>query len=100
MQVRIYKPAKNAMQSGRSGQAGHWLLEYAAATPRGRDPLTGWTGADDTLEQVRIPFDTKDAALAFVAEQGWECDDRPDPRARRIKPSSYLDNFRYRAPGA
>ncbi len=36
--VRIYQPAKSAMQSGRTGTA-RWLLEYAPRAAQRRDPL-------------------------------------------------------------
>ena len=33
MPVRIYKPARNAMQSGK-GKSQDWILEFVAAQPR------------------------------------------------------------------
>jgi len=40
MQVRIYQPAKTAMQSGR-GKTQQWLLEFEPARPKGPEPLMG-----------------------------------------------------------
>ena len=37
MRVRIYKPAKNAMQSGRA-KTKRWILEYRAETARIPEP--------------------------------------------------------------
>ena len=68
-QARIYRPAKTAMQSGRR-QTRKWVLEYEPATSRGRDPLMGWTSAADTLNQVRLHFDTIEEARAFADRQG------------------------------
>jgi len=69
MEARLYRPAKNAMQSGRAiGKA--WVMEYAPVAPRTRDPLTGWTSAEDTLGQVKMTFANKESALAFAESRG------------------------------
>jgi hypothetical protein len=36
MRARIYKPARNAMQSGKA-RTKQWLLDYEPETPRGID---------------------------------------------------------------
>jgi NADH dehydrogenase ubiquinone Fe-S protein 4 len=92
-QARIYRPAKTAMQSGRR-QTRKWLLEYEPATGRARDPLMGWTSAADTLNQVRLRFDTIDEAKAFADRQGLAYT-IIEPHAISEKPKSYADNFRY-----
>ena len=69
--ARIISPAKNAMQSGR-GRRRKWLLEYEPATPRAPEPLMGWTSAGDTLNQVRVWFDTLDEAVAFAGRKGLD----------------------------
>ena len=94
MKVKIYKPAKNAMQSGRANSA-NWVLEYELETPRRPEPLMGWTAANDTLNQVRMRFASKDAAIAFAEGEGWEYTVNED-HARKIKPQNYIDNFKYR----
>ena len=60
MKVRIYKPAKTAMQSG-WGKTKEWLLESEPA-PKILDPLMGWTGSRDTMQQVQLQFSTLDEA--------------------------------------
>ena len=55
MQVRIYKPAKTAMQSGQRNTQ-DWLLESEPA-PKEIDPLMGWTSSRDTMQQVRVPIE-------------------------------------------
>jgi ETC complex I subunit conserved region len=92
-QARIYRPAKTAMQSGR-GNTRKWVLEYELATGRGRDPLMGWTTADDTLNQVRLHFDTIEEAQTFADRQGLTYT-VIEPHAISEKPKSYADNFRY-----
>ena len=54
MQVRIYKPAKTAMQSGQRNTK-EWVLETEPA-PKEIDPLMGWTSSRDTMQQVKLQF--------------------------------------------
>ena len=92
-QARIYRPAKTAMQSGRR-KTRKWVLEYEPATGRGRDPLMGWTSADDTLNQIQLHFDSLAEAQAFADRQGLSYV-VIEPHAISEKPKSYADNFRY-----
>ena len=91
--ARIHRPAKSAMQSGR-GQTRKWLLEYEPASRRDPDPLMGWSSARDTLNEVRLNFDTLKEALAFAEKHGLEYT-LIEPHARTAKVKSYADNFRY-----
>ena len=95
MKAKIYKPAKNAMQSGRANST-KWLLEYELETPRRPEPLMGWISSHDTLNQVRIQFDTKEEAVAFAEREGFEYS-LSEPHARKVKPQNYIDNFKYRS---
>lgn len=92
MQVRIYQPAKSSMQSGR-GKTGRWVLEYEIETPRRAEPLMGWISSGDTLNQVRIGFDTREEAVAFADRKGWAYAVQ-EPNERRVRPRNYADNFR------
>ncbi|MDE1153839.1 MAG: ETC complex I subunit [Micavibrio sp.] len=94
MKAKIFKPAKNAMQSGR-GHATQWLLEYELETARRPEPLMGWTSSRDTLNQVRLKFESKEAAVAFAESRGFDFTIGED-HTRIVKPRSYLDNFKYR----
>jgi hypothetical protein len=91
--ARIYRPAKTAMQSGRA-QTRKWVLEYEPATRRDPDPLMGWSSARDTLNQVRVRFETLDEARAFADKLGLDYS-VVEPHARSPKVKSYADNFRY-----
>jgi hypothetical protein len=62
MRARIYQPARTAMQSG-VAKTHHWVLEFAPASTREVDPLMGWTSSGDTQAQVRLQFDTREAAV-------------------------------------
>ena len=91
--ARIYRPAKSAMQAGRA-QTRKWLLEYEPASRRDPDPLMGWSSAQDTLNEVRLRFETLDEALAFATAHGLEYT-LIEPHTRTPKAKSYADNFRY-----
>jgi hypothetical protein len=91
--ARILRPAKTAMQSGRA-LTRKWVLEYEQATKRQPDPLMGWSSAQDTLNQIRLRFDSLDEAVAFAQKHGIDYQVL-DPQERRPRPKSYADNFRY-----
>lgn len=89
--VRIYKPAKTAMQSGRANTT-RWLLEYDPADPQAADPLMGWAGSHDTDRQVRLWFAGKEDAAAFATRKGLAYRIE-EPHDRTVAPKSYADNF-------
>lgn len=94
MDVKIYRPSKSTTQSGLA-RTEKWVLEYELATPRHPESLMGWTASGDTLNQVRLSFETMDEAVAFAERKGWHYTVLP-PRDRKIRPRNYSDNFRYR----
>ncbi len=94
MQVRIYRPARSAMQSGKANSK-RWVLEFEPRCAKEIDPLMGWIGSRDTSNQVRLRFATKDDAVAYAEREGLEYKVFDDKPARVIKPKSYADNFRY-----
>ena len=90
--ARIIEEQRKTTQSGKAGQ-GRWTLEFERQQPQRPDPLTGWNGSGDTATQVRIKFDTKEAALAYVKRKGFDVHLVPAaPIALRIQ--AYADNFR------
>ena len=93
MRARIYQPAKTAMQSG-TAKAKGWVLEFAPDSARSVDPLMGWTSSDDTQTQVKLRFDTREAAEAYAQAKGltYEVQD-PKPRKPVIRPRGYGENF-------
>jgi hypothetical protein len=90
--ARIYQAPKNAMSSGRANTHG-WVLEFEPAEPKRPDPLTGWAGSGDTLQQVRLDFPTCDAARDYAERKGWPYRIVPAPQ-RKLKLQAYADNFR------
>jgi hypothetical protein len=91
MKARIYQPAKTAMQSGRA-QTRQWRLEYDAADARFVEPLMGWTGARNTLGQVALRFDSKEAAIAYAEKHKIEYEVE-EPQVRKLNRRAYADNF-------
>lgn len=93
MRVRIYKPARNAMQSG-VARTKNWVIDFPQADKRALDPLMGWTSSDDTQTQVRLRFATRAEAEAYAKANGLEyIVIEPTPRAQNIRPRGYGENF-------
>jgi len=93
MTVRIYKPAKTAMQSG-EGRTREWVLEYEPEAARQIDPLMGWTSSTDTRQQVRLAFDTQDDAVAYATRSGLAYT-VVEPTPRKPLRKAYADNFKF-----
>lgn len=90
--ARIYKPAKTAMQSGPS--ADHWVLEFAPIEQKKLDPLMGWSGSGDMQGQVKLKFETKEAALHYAKKHGIVAQVfEPKPKKPNIRPMGYGGNF-------
>jgi hypothetical protein len=93
MAARIYKPARNAMQSG-TAKTKSWILEYEPEEPRVVEPLMGWTSSGDMKQQVRLRFDTKEEAVAYAERHGiaYQVAEPKEPTRRVI---AYSDNFAF-----
>jgi hypothetical protein len=94
MTARIFKPAKNAMQSGRA-QTRQWQLDYEPEQPRAVEPLMGWTSSGDMRQQLRLRFATKEAAVAYCDRHGvaYQLFEAKTPSRRGL---SYADNFAFK----
>lgn len=93
MRARIYQPAKNAMQSG-TGKTRYWLLEVVPSERREIDPLMGWTGSSDTASQIKLRFDTREAAIDYATEHGIDYVlIEPKKRKPIIRQRGYGENF-------
>ena len=90
--VRIYRPAKTAMQSGRA-RTKEWVLEFEPGARRFHDPLMGWISSTETQTQVKLFFESEEEAKAFAERYGlYFTVERP--HERKLKSKSYADNFR------
>ncbi|WP_121063275.1 ETC complex I subunit [Chachezhania antarctica] len=93
MLARIYRPARTAMSSGQA-KTHLWVLEFAPASKREVDPLMGWTSSSDTQSQVRMRFETKEAALEYAEAHGIDAQViEPKTRKPNIRPRGYGENF-------
>lgn len=91
MEVRIFKPAKTAMQSGRHNLK-NWVVEFEPQDRADADQLMGWLGSSDTSKQVQLKFDTKEDAIAYAEKNGYSYT-VSEEKIRKIKPKAYADNF-------
>ena len=91
MTARIFQLSKSSMQSGKA-RVGSWVLEHEPSEPKRPDPLTGWAGSGDTNRQVRLTFDTLDAAKAYCERVGLAFQIVPS-HERPLRLQAYADNF-------
>lgn len=100
MSARIYKPAKTAMSSG-TAKTKDWVLEFLPAQARGIDPLMGWTSSSDMDSQVRLRFETVEAAKAYAKDHGIDAVVlKPKSRKPNIRAGGYGENFATNRRGA
>lgn len=81
------------MQQGKA-KTREWLLEFEPAHARTHDPLMGWTSSRDTRQQVRLRFETKEAAIAYAESRGIEYALK-EATETTVRPKSYAENFRW-----
>jgi hypothetical protein len=94
MTARIFKPAKNAMQSG-TAKTREWQLDYEPEQPRAIEPLMGWTSSGDMKQQLTLRFDSKEEAVAYCEREGTpgQVNEPNEPFRRQ---AAYADNFAFR----
>jgi len=90
--ARISELERKTTQSGKA-HAGRWLLEFERQQPLRPDPLTGWNGSGDTNPQVRMTFQSRDAAIAYCDRHGLQYHVVSTPPVS-LKLQAYADNFR------
>ncbi len=91
MLAKIYRPARNAMQSG-TAKSQDWVLEFVSDSARTVDPLMGWIGNGDTNTQVRLTFATREEAIDYARRQGIAFQ-VAEPRTAKRVIKSYAENF-------
>ena len=91
MTIKIYKPSKTAMQSGK-GKTKKWLAEYISDIDTSKDSLMGWISSLDTKSQIKIFFETKEQAISWAKKNNYQYFVE-EPKQRKIKPKSYASNF-------
>lgn len=96
MSVRIFKPARTAMQSG-VAKTKRWVLEHELTEARRVEPLMGWTSSGDMRQQVRLFFDTSEEAVAYAVREGLAYRVE-EPKKVAPRTAAYSDNFRTNVP--
>jgi hypothetical protein len=93
MSAKIYQPSKTAMQSG-TAKTREWILEFVPEAGKTLDPLMGWTGSSDMNGQVRLRFESREAAVAYAERHGIAYQlFQPKERRHILRPGGYGDNF-------
>ncbi len=67
--VRIYKPARNIMQSAYSTE-NLWFVAYNKIEKKHVDPIMGWTSSSQVNRQMEISFESLDEAKAYCKGKG------------------------------
>lgn len=94
--ARIYKPSRTAMQSG-NAKTRAWVLEFEPAAAKDIEPLMGYTSSVDTRRQVKLRFESREAAIAYAERHGIAYTVFEPHQAKRRR-MAYADNFRYNRP--
>jgi hypothetical protein len=95
MYARIYKEKKSATQFAPFD--GRWILEFIP-NPEGIyvSGTMNWNASTDVKKQIKLKFDTVDAAKKYAEEHGvtivFESDESLD--TKKIRKKSYLENFK------
>src|ERR1700753_3040019 len=94
MTARIFKPAKNAMQSGKA-KTKDWQLDYEPEQPRFVEPLMGWTSSGDMKQQVTLHFEHQEEAGGHCEREGIAYQVL-EPKESVHRQVAYADNFAFR----
>jgi hypothetical protein len=97
MSARIYRPARNAMQSG-TARTKLWVVEFEPEQARQVEPLMGWTSSGDMRQQLKLRFETREEAVAYCEKHGiaYQIFDEQVPSRRKM---AYSDNFAFNRQG-
>ena len=93
MVARIYRPSKNAMQSG-MGATKSWRLEYTPQAPKTFDHVMGYCGSSDMNSQIKLTFESQEEAVGYCKKNGIPFEVLGE-QSRKHRPRTYADNFRY-----
>jgi hypothetical protein len=92
MKARIFKPTRTAMQSGKA-RTHKWVIEYEHEKAKEIEPIMGWTSTNETSNEVKIHFTTKEAAIKFAKDNNIDYE-IIEPEIKKITIQSYADNFK------
>ena len=92
MKAKIFKPAKTAMQSGRS-KFNKWVLKFSDKKNQLKDTMMGWNGGSTTISQIELKFSSKEEAVNYAKKNGIDYEVL-ETRERKVINKSYADNFK------
>jgi hypothetical protein len=93
MVARIFKPARNAMQSGKA-KTERWTLVYEPESAVTVEPLMGYSSSGDMKRQIKLSFESQEEAVAYAQKNGIPYQ-LFEPQIDTRKKISYSDNFRF-----
>jgi len=88
--VRIFKPAKNCMQSGTNATQ-KWRIEWDA-WERWENRLMGWCSTGDPLSNTIVEFSDLEDAIAYCERNKWNFEVEQPQKLRRLK-KNYGENY-------
>lgn len=93
--AKIFMPAKCTTSSGKNVMV-KWRMIFP--TPeRWTNNLMGWTSTRDPLSNMSVDFNSLDQAVSYAESLGCNVVVH-QPKAYRLKPKSYADNFVWKGP--
>ena len=92
MKAKIFKPAKTAMQSGRS-KFNKWVLKFSDKKNQLKDTMMGWNGGSSSISQIELKFSSKEEAVNYAKKNGIDYEVL-ETRERKVINKSYADNFK------
>jgi hypothetical protein len=98
-EARIYRPARNAMQSGTAGSS-KWVLEFEPEKKTFQDPIMGWTSSSDMRQEIRLCFSSSQEAVSYAERYGivYHLEEESPEPAKKKQFLSYAANFRFDRP--
>ncbi len=92
MKVKIFKPTKSAMQSGRKNTKKWLLVPLEEKNTRSNGNIMKWVSSNDTRTQLKFEFNTRDEAIKYATSQGFAFE-LEEPQVATVKKKSYAANF-------
>ena len=92
MKAKIFKPAKTAMQSGRS-KFNKWVLKFSDKKNQLKDTMMGWNGGSSTISQIELKFSSKEEAVSYAKKNSIDYEVL-ETSERKVINKSYADNFK------
>lgn len=89
--VRIFTAKVGTSSYGKVDQV--WFLKTIEDdNSRNIDSLTGWVSTDNSQNQFKLRFKTKEAAIKYATDKGYQYKIQED-KVTKIRKKSYADNF-------